>query len=163
MPVSWLPDGFGTSFSFTEVPSAPYILPYLLLLRTFCRKYILPQFAICVFKSHILPQVHFATVCHMWFWCKHFATSTFCHVLPRELTMGNRGTSVTTPFLLTPSGICQASSLVWSSWLTLYCAQAQSKTFQSFSEYLRDFPSHWLKGMFCLKEQLWEGIALRAL
>ena len=42
--------------------------------------------------------LHLAIVC---FKCARVAT--FCHMFPLQLTMGNRGTSVTTPFVMNPS------------------------------------------------------------
>ena len=83
--------GVRTNRVFTEGPQIPDMLPYVVL------------------PAHILS--HFATSCNI---LPHVAIC--CHMFPRfamrvELTTGNRGTSVTTPSVLTPSGSCQPSTL----------------------------------------------------
>ena len=42
---------------------------------------------------------YFVTFCHMLQYCSHFA-----YIFPCKFIRGNRGTSATTPFVLTPSG-----------------------------------------------------------
>ena len=48
--------------------------------------------------------------CHIWFKQRtacHKCCHKCCHIFPWKLTMGNCGTSATTPFVLTPSGSCR--------------------------------------------------------
>ena len=68
------------------------------------------------FHRRATNSIHFIIVC---FKCAHVATfcyillhfAIFCHMLPCifpwKFTRGNRGTSATTAFVLTPSGSCQ--------------------------------------------------------
>ena len=74
--------GSGQTGVFTEGQRIPYSLPCLGL------------------SAHVLP--HVATFCHMLPY-----VAICCHSFPWKLTMGNRGTSVTTPFVLTLFGSCQ--------------------------------------------------------
>ena len=55
-----------------------------------------------------------------------------------------------------PTHWCTSFQRTFGSWqwLARQRAKVQSKTSQSFSEFLRDFPLHWLWDIFLSKEQL---------
>ena len=65
-------------------------------------------------QMYILPYscfrcAHFATnTVHVFTYTIHFAT--FCRIIPWTFVMGNCGTSVMTPFVLTLSGSCQQTN-----------------------------------------------------
>ena len=105
-----LSDSGQTCLFCSKVPRIPYVLQYV---------------ALSSGQTGFLQRCRESPrqSCRISFWARticatralHMATS--CHILPQRSNLGNYGTSVTTPFVLTPSGSCQFHSfMVWDLW-----------------------------------------------
>ena len=98
---------------------APSSVPRVLLIRV-------PSFQTGSGQTGFLQKWHKSyTCCHMSFKCAHLLSrlpyilqhlATSDHILPWQLIMGNRGTSVMTPFVLTPPGSCQQRLADYRGW-----------------------------------------------